>query len=107
MTEAKKDKIFKAIADSKRRAIIRMLVLATTALNINDISAHFSESRQAITKHIKTLEDSGLVTINRIGRESFCEVHPANLSVVNEWLQFYQKFWTGKLDDLGTFLDET
>ena len=107
MDEKQVDKVFKAIADSKRRAIIKMLVLASASLNINDISAQFDESRQAITKHIKTLESSGLVTIEKQGRDRYLKANPQVLFEVHQWVMFYQKFWTNKLDDLEDYLDMT
>ncbi len=57
-------KLFKAIADPTRRDIFHALVIATSALSITQISNQFDISRQGITKHIKTLEESGLVNIH-------------------------------------------
>ena len=62
-------------------------------------------TRQGVTKHIKTLEDAGLVNIDTQGRERFCNANPKELQEVNKWLKFYETFWDDKLQDLGNYLD--
>lgn len=98
-------KLFKAIADPTRRDIFHALVFATSALSITQISNQFDISRQGITKHIKTLEDAGLVYIETQGRERFCNANPKELKEVNKWLKFYEQFWDDKLENLGNYLD--
>lgn len=94
---------FAAIADPTRRAIIDLL--AQQVLNINQISDHFNTvSRQAVTKQLKYLEDSGLVNIEKNGREKYCYLALDNLEEVNNWLKQYEKFWNKKLDKLGDYL---
>lgn len=99
-------KLFKAIADPTRREIFHALVLATTALSITQISNQFEISRQGVTKHIKTLEEAGLVDINSQGRERYCNANAKPLNEVNKWLKFYEKFWDNSLQNLGDYLDE-
>ncbi|MFI1773021.1 ArsR/SmtB family transcription factor [Thalassobellus citreus] len=98
-------KLFKAIADPTRRDIFHALVIATSALSITQISSQFDISRQGITKHIKTLEEAGLVNIDSQGRERFCNANPKKLKEVNKWLKFYEQFWDDKLNNLGNYLD--
>jgi len=98
-------KLFKAIADPTRREIFHALVLATSALSITQISNQFEISRQGVTKHIKTLEDAGLVYIDSQGRERFCYANAKPLKEVNKWLKFYEQFWDDKLGNLGDYLD--
>ena len=98
-------KLFKAIADPTRRDIFHALVIATSALSITQISNQFDISRQGITKHIKTLEEAGLVNINSQGRERFCNANPKELKEVNKWVQFYSQFWDNNLDNLNSYLD--
>lgn len=98
-------KILKAIADPTRREIFHALVVAATALPITQISNQFEISRQGVTKHIKTLEQAGLVHINNKGRERFCLANPSQLQHVNRWLKFYEQFWDDALGNLGTYLD--
>ncbi|GAB5474926.1 MAG: metalloregulator ArsR/SmtB family transcription factor [Maribacter sp.] len=98
-------KILKAIADPTRREIFHALVVASTALPITQISNQYEISRQGITKHIKTLEEAGLVQITSKGRERFCIADPQPLQEVNKWLKFYEKFWEDTLGDLQSYLD--
>ena len=99
------DKIFKAIADPTRREIFNLLVVASAALSITQIAQKFDISRQGITKHIKSLEEAGLVSLSEHGREKYCHAQPVKLKVVHDWISAYEGFWTDKLDDLGDFLD--
>ncbi|WP_341216323.1 metalloregulator ArsR/SmtB family transcription factor [uncultured Wocania sp.] len=98
-------KLFKAIADPTRRDIFHALVIATSALSITQISNQFEMTRQGVTKHIKTLEEAGLVNINTQGRERFCNANPSELQEVNKWVKFYEKFWDNKLNNLSNYLD--
>ena len=98
-------RLFKAIADPTRRDIFHALVIATSALSITQISNQFDMTRQGVTKHIKTLEEAGLVYINSQGRERFCNANPKELQEVNKWIKFYEQFWDDKLSSLGDYLD--
>jgi len=98
-------RILKAISDPTRREIFHALVMAATALPITQISAQFDISRQGVTKHIKTLENAGLVQIKSEGRERFCYADAKPLQEVNQWLKFYEQFWDDTLGSLGTYLD--
>ena len=98
-------KLFKAIADPTRREIFHALVIAVSALSITQISNQFDITRQGVTKHIKTLEEAGLVHIDTKGRERFCKANAKPLKEVNKWIKFYEQFWDNKLGSLGEYLD--
>ena len=98
-------KILKAIADPTRREIFHVLVLATTALPISQISNQFDMTRQGVTKHIKNLEQAGLVKIQDKGRERYCTANANPLQLLNQWIGFYEKFWDGTLQNLDSYLD--
>ncbi len=97
-------KILKAIADPTRRELFHALVMAATALPITQVSAQFNISRQGVTKHLKTLQDAGLIDIRTSGRERFCVANTKPLQEVKNWLGFYEKFWDDSLDNLDLFL---
>ncbi|MEM9340758.1 MAG: metalloregulator ArsR/SmtB family transcription factor [Bacteroidota bacterium] len=97
--------IFRAIADPTRREIFHALVVASVAMPINQISDRFEMSRQGVTKHIKMLEEAGLIKIDTKGRERFCQADLMPLRQINDWLSFYEKFWDDALDGLGKHLD--
>ncbi len=102
---SKLDKLFKALADPTRRTILKNLMLAGATLNVTTISAAFDTSRQAITKHILVLEKAGLVTSDRIGRETYYTAQPNALQAMNDWLAHYDSFWDNTLNNLGEHLD--
>lgn len=97
--------VFKAIADPTRREIIQLLVTNPRPLTINDLSDNFDITRQAVTRHIKLLEDAGLVVIQPNGRERYCQADMEPLTEVQQWITHYEQFWRSKLSALGTFLD--
>ncbi|HTJ51505.1 MAG TPA: metalloregulator ArsR/SmtB family transcription factor [Cyclobacteriaceae bacterium] len=101
--EARRD-VFQAIADPTRRQIIGML--AQKSLNLNAIADNFSMTRQAISLHIKILEECGLININQQGRERFCEAKFDKLNEVSEWVEQYRQFWESKFDSLEKYLDK-
>ena len=98
-------RIFKAIADPTRRKIFHALVVSAVAMPITQIAGQFSISRQGVTKHIKTLEEAGLVRINHKGRERYCYANAKPLEEINKWVSFYEKFWDDTIDNLGAYLD--
>ncbi len=96
---------FAAIADPTRRAIIDLL--AKDKKTVNQIADHFEHiSRQAVSKQIKYLEESGLLKQEKNGREKYCFVALDHLEAVNQWISQYERFWTNKLDRLDTYLRE-
>jgi DNA-binding transcriptional ArsR family regulator len=94
--------VFQAIADPTRREIINLL--SKQSLNLNAVAENFPISRPAISKHIRILEECGLIVIKPQGRERYCEAHLKNLSEVSDWIEPYRLLWTKKLDALDTFL---
>ncbi len=96
--------IFKAIADPTRRQIVGLVM--TRELTLNEVASRFSISRPAISRHIKILTASGLISVRREGRERYCRAHPARLEEVSEWIEQHRRFWTTKLNSLGEFLKD-
>jgi DNA-binding transcriptional ArsR family regulator len=96
--------VFQAIADPNRRAIIQLL--SEKRRTLNGVAEHFDISRPAISKHIRILNECGLVDIVRQGREHYCSVKLEGLSEVSEWVNQYEAFWTSKLDALGGYLSK-
>ncbi|MEQ8474607.1 metalloregulator ArsR/SmtB family transcription factor [Fulvivirga sp.] len=100
------DQIFKALADPTRREIFHALVAASVALTITQISERYEISRQGVTKHIKILEEAGLITINAHGRERYCLPSTKPLKLITGWINFYDKFWDDSLSRLDEHLDQ-
>ena len=82
-----------------------IFALNPTIIGTLPMSNQFEISRQGVTKHIKTLEEAGLVYIDSQGRERFCNANAKPLKELNKWIKFYEQFWNDKLGDLGNYLD--
>lgn len=95
--------VFQAIADPVRRDIIGLL--ATESLSINSIADNFSISRPAISKHLKILEQCGVVAIRQEGRLRYCDIQPDRLSQVSDWIEQYRSLWETKLDSFESYLN--
>ena len=76
--------VFQAIADPTRRMIINKL--AQGPLNITQIGEDFGMSKQAIAKHIKILNECGIISMSQKGREQICEAQLGSLNEVTNWL---------------------
>jgi DNA-binding transcriptional ArsR family regulator len=97
--------VFQAIADPTRRIIIQKL--SSGPLNLAKIGEDFGISRQAIAKHIKILNECGMISIRHKGREQFCEAHLDRLADVMDWVTESRKLWNQRFEKLDKFLKET
>ncbi len=96
------DTVFHALGDATRR---RMLAdLASGERTVGQLAAPFAMSLAAASKHIKALEAAGLIRREIRGRTHLCRLEPAPLAGAAEWLRFYERFWTGRLDALEQLL---
>lgn len=94
--------VFQAIADPVRRDIIGLL--AKEALTVNAIASNFEISRPAISKHIKILNECGIIVIDQKGRERYCKIQPKSLVPVADWLEQYRQLWEDRLDSFEDYL---
>jgi DNA-binding transcriptional ArsR family regulator len=92
------DSVFHALADPTRRAMLRSL--AQRERSVGELAEPFRMSLAAASKHVKTLERAGLVRRTVRGRTHLCRLDPEPLSAAQEWLRFYERFWTDRLDAL-------
>lgn len=99
--ESRRD-VFQAIADPTRREIISLLV--NKPANVNDIASHFDMSRQAVSLHVKVLEECGVLNVAQVGRERRCSVRPETLTEVYEWLEPLRKMWESRFEQLDDVL---
>ncbi len=95
--------IFQGIADPTRRQIIELLA-RRPALNVNAIADQFEVSRQAVSLHVKILQECGLLSISKQGRERYCEVRLDKLDEVSTWIDENRKFWQQKFKSLDNYL---
>jgi DNA-binding transcriptional ArsR family regulator len=93
------DHLFGALADPTRRAIVERL-LAKGELSVGDIAAPFSMSTPAISRHLKVLEEAGIVE-RRIDKQwRYIRVNPQALRPVESWIERQLRFWNSALDRL-------
>jgi len=95
---------FSALADPTRRAILARL--AEGSATVKELSAPFSMSGPAISKHLRVLERAGLISQGREAQWRPCRLEPAPLKVVADWTESYRRFWEESFDRLGDYLDE-
>ncbi len=101
--ETRRD-VFQAIADPTRRQIIGLL--ARRPLNLNSIAGKFDVSRQAVSLHVKILEECGLIRVKRLGRERYCTARMDGLNEVSKWIEHYKRHFESHLDALELYLDK-
>jgi len=95
------DRVFGALADPTRRAIVSRLVDGDAG--VVELASAFPISQPAVSKHLRVLEDAGLVTRRREGRRNLCTLRAERLRPVADWVSPYQRFWAAsfaRLDDL-------
>jgi DNA-binding transcriptional ArsR family regulator len=95
---------FAALADPTRRAILARLSQGETT--VKDLIAPFDLSPPAISKHLKVLEHSGLISRSRSAQWRPCKLEPQPLKEVADWLSQYKVIWDQQLDRLDAYLQE-
>lgn len=96
------DTIFHALGDATRRAMLREL--AQGDRTVSQLAEPFEMSLAAASKHIKALENAGLISRDVQGRTHVCRLAAAPLAGAHDWLSFYERFWTERLDALDQLL---
>ena len=96
--------IFHALGDATRRDMLREL--ADGERTVSQLAEPFAMSLAAASKHIKALESAGLIRREVRGRTHVCRLDPAPLASAHQWLGFYQRFWSSRLDELERLLRE-
>ncbi|NKB88539.1 MAG: metalloregulator ArsR/SmtB family transcription factor [Acidobacteria bacterium] len=96
-------RVFAAVADPTRRAIVARLAEGTAT--VSEIARPFEMSLPAVSKHLKVLEAAGLLRREVVGRVHHCYADLEPLRAAENWLHERNAFWDRKLDALGEFLD--
>jgi DNA-binding transcriptional ArsR family regulator len=111
MTEARKeapsrtarlDAVFAALADPTRRAIIERL--SRSEARVTEIAEPFSMSLNAVSKHIRVLEASGVVARHRKGRDHVLSINTRSLDEVDGWIARTRHYWEKRLDAMEHLL---
>ena len=99
------DAVFHALANGARRDMLSRLT--TGPLTVGELAEPLSMSLAAASKHVKVLEDAGLLGRTVTGRRHVCRLRPGPLASAVAWLRFYETFWTERLDELDRILDDS
>lgn len=95
---------FAALADPTRRAILARLALGETT--VGELAQPFAMSGPAVTKHLKVLEQAGLISRSRIAQQRPAKLEPTALKAASDWIAEYRRFWDAKFDDLDAYLND-
>jgi len=102
-SDAELDSVFAALADPTRRGILESLS-NDGDLAVSELAAPHDMSLPGFMKHLRVLEDAGLIARSKEGRVVSCELDAAPMKAAAAWMSRYEKFWTEKLDALGRYL---
>src|SRR6187431_935694 len=97
------DAVFAALADSTRRGILESLS-SGTGVAVSELAAPHDMSLPGFLKHLRVLEDAGLVTRSKEGRVVSCTLEAQPMKQASASMARYEKFWTEKLDSLARYL---
>lgn len=103
--QAQLDTVFAALADPTRRGILEQLGQGSASLS--ELSEPFEMSLTGLKKHVRILEDSELVTTEKVGRTRRCSLGPRHLEDARRWIETHQHMLDARLDRFGELLERT
>ncbi len=101
---ARLDVLFHALSDRTRRAILADV--AAGDKTVGEVAKPHRMTLAAVSKHLNVLESAELIARERRGNFQIVRLKGQNLRPAEEWLAFYEKYWTQRLDALKSFLEE-
>jgi DNA-binding transcriptional ArsR family regulator len=104
LDDDKLDETFAALANSTRRAILARL--AEGEASVNDLAEPFNLTLPAISKHIKVLENAGLITRSRRAQFRPCTINPDALAEVATWAEQYRHIWDDRFDRMDQYVQQ-
>lgn len=97
------DGAFRALADPTRRAVIAKLITGPAA--VKDLAAPFDMGLPSFLKHVKVLEDSGLISSDKVGRVRTCHLIPERMLATENWLSEQLRIWESRTDRLAAYVE--
>ncbi len=97
------DAVFGTLADATRRDILWRVSKAQ--MSISEIAQPYRLSFAAVSKHLKVLEQAGLIIKRRVGRRHYVSLAPAAFKDAADWLNYYTRFWEANLDSLQNYME--
>ncbi|MEM9550488.1 MAG: metalloregulator ArsR/SmtB family transcription factor [Pseudomonadota bacterium] len=104
MNSQQLDRIFSALADPTRRGILASLSMG--ARNVRQLTADFAISQPAISRHLRVLDQAGLVRREKRGRETVVSAQSGSAEEAASWLTYYVQFWRQHFDEMDRLLPE-
>jgi DNA-binding transcriptional ArsR family regulator len=96
------DQVFRALADTTRRAILRRL--AEEEATVTTLTADAAMTQSAVSQHLRVLRDAGLVGERREGRNRYYSLQAEPLRLIRDWVSHYEQFWQDRLEKFGATL---
>ena len=103
-SDEKLDLTFAALAHPTRRAILTRLATEGSA-SVSDLAEPFDVSLMAISKHLKVMEEAGLIRREKDGRVHRCWYDPDSMGVASDWIETHRRYWEQQLDSLAAYLE--
>jgi DNA-binding transcriptional ArsR family regulator len=98
------DRTFSALAHPIRRAILTRLASEGSA-SVSNLAEPFDVSLMAVSKHLKVLDQAGLIRREKEGRVHRCSFEPEPFDVATEWIERHRRYWEQQLDSLADYLE--
>lgn len=96
------DKAFHALSDPTRRSVIQRLIKGPAT--VKELSGPFAIGLPTFMKHLKVLEDSGLISSKKRGRVRTCQIKPTQLATAEKWLSEQRVLWESRTDRLAEYV---
>jgi DNA-binding transcriptional ArsR family regulator len=103
--QASLDRMFHALSDPTRRAVVDRLTRSPAS--VSELAKPLAMSLPAVVQHLQLLEQSGLVSSQKVGRVRTCRIEPKALRLAEQWIADRRLLWERRLDRLGDYLAET
>ncbi len=104
LSEEQLDRAFGALSDPTRRAILARL--AEGDAGVLDVAGPLPMSQPAVSKHLRVLEEAGLISRHRVARQRLCHLEPERLKQLSDWVGSYREYWEESFERLDELLDE-
>jgi DNA-binding transcriptional ArsR family regulator len=104
LNNAAVDRVFHALAEPTRRAIVERLSAGPTT--VSELAKPFDMSLAAVVQHLQVLEQSGVIRTEKVGQVRTCQIEPEGLSLAAQWIADRRALWERRFDRLGEILAE-
>jgi len=104
MVEERLDTTFRALADPTRRGMLATLALGEKS--IGELAEPFAMSFAGASKHVKVLEDAGLIARRKVGRTHLISIDAKPLEEAERWMRQWERFWNKRLDRLEALIEQ-